>query len=222
MPDAGNASTAGRGQVAALLLAAGESTRMARAKQLLEWAGQPLIEYQVAELRAAGCDPVVAVLGHRAEEIRGFAEAAGATTVLNSAYKNGRAGSIRTGAMALPDDVTAVVILNVDQPRKRSIISRLISAHLDNRNLITVPICKGRHGHPAIISGELLGELRQVDEATEGLRAVMRRHASERREFAIDDASVLFDLNTPADYEAARAAIEQTSIEHDASMTDKL
>ena len=63
---------------AALLLAAGESTRMGRSKQLLEWEGRPLIEYQIGELLAAGVDEVVAVLGHRAEEIRPLAERAGA------------------------------------------------------------------------------------------------------------------------------------------------
>lgn len=190
--------------VVALLLAAGESTRMGRPKQLLEWDGGTLIEYQVRQLLAGGCDAVIAVLGHRADEIRPYAESAGARVAVNAAYREGRAGSIRTGAQALPPDTGAIVILNVDQPRPASLIRALIDAHRDRGNLITVPVYQGRRGHPAVIDGSLAGELAAVEEASEGLRAVMQRHAAERVEVPVDDPSALLDLNLPADYETAR------------------
>lgn len=190
--------------VVALLLAAGESTRMGRPKPLLEWDGTTLIDYQIRELLAAGCDEVVALLGHRAEEVRPFAERAGARVVVNADYRSGRAGSIRTGALALPPDTAAVVVLNVDQPRSRFITHRLLEEHRAQRNVITVPLHQGRHGHPAVLAGTLLRELQAVEEASEGLRAVMRRHQTERVEVPFDDPTVLFDLNLPSDYEAAR------------------
>ena len=56
-----------------------------------------------------------------------------------------------------------------------------------------------------MLSGELLHELRAVEEESEGLRAVMRRHVAERREVEFEDESVLLDLNTPDAYERARA-----------------
>jgi molybdenum cofactor cytidylyltransferase len=177
---------------------------MGRPKQLLEWEGKPLIAYQIEQLHRAGADQVIAVLGHRADEIRGLAAAAGAEVVVNQDYKQGRAGSIRAGALALPESVGAVLILNVDQPRERGVIHTLLAAHLEQKNLISVPLCQGKHGHPVVISGELLPELRGVEEASQGLRAVMRRHDSERREVPIDDPSVLLDLNLPEDYDRAR------------------
>jgi CTP:molybdopterin cytidylyltransferase MocA len=195
--------------VAGLLLAAGESTRMGRPKPLLEWNGTTLIEYQISQLRAGGCDEVVAVLGHRAEEVRPYAEKAGARVVVNEDYRAGRAGSIRTGAVALVPETSAIVILNVDQPRGHAITRRLLDEHAARGNLITVPLCQGQHGHPAVLAGSLLPELQQVDEASQGLRAVMRRHEAGRAELPVDDSSVLLDLNFPADYEAARARGQQ-------------
>ena len=194
--------------IVALLLAAGESTRMGRPKPLLEWAGRTLIEYQIEELLAAGVGRVIAVLGHCAEEVRPYADRAGAEIVINGDYRNGRAGSIRTGATAVGSGATAIVILNVDQPRERDITRAVLEAHQKSGKLMTVPAYQGRHGHPAIFSGELLPELRKVDEASEGLRAINRRHAAERGEIATDNAAVLLDLNLPSDYEAARPAAE--------------
>ncbi|HVC31250.1 MAG TPA: nucleotidyltransferase family protein [Steroidobacteraceae bacterium] len=190
-------------RLVAILLAAGESRRMGRPKPLLEWRGATLIEYQVAELRAAGIAEVIAVLGAEAEAVRPVAERAGARVILNPAYRQGRAGSIRAGALAAPDDADAVLLLNVDQPRGRSISRAVLTAHLRDGNLITVPAWQGRRGHPVVLTSALLGELRDVREETEGLRAVMRRHAGRRVELALDDPAVLLDLNLPEQYEAA-------------------
>jgi len=192
--------------VVALLLAAGESTRMGSPKPLLDWRGMTLIEYQIGELLAAGVDQVIAVLGHRAADVRPAAERAGARVTVNAAYREGRAGSIRVGAEAVEPGASSIVILNVDQPRDRAITRALLEAHAENGGLVTVPAYGGHRGHPAVISGVLLDELRAVDEASEGLRAVMSRHAADRRELALDDPSVLLDLNRPEDYEAARRA----------------
>jgi len=189
---------------AALLLAAGLSTRMGQPKPLLPWDGTTLIEYQVRQLLAGGCATVIAVLGHRAEEVRPYAERAGARVVVNTAYQEGRAGSVRTGAQILPADTKAIVILNVDQPRPAPVIGALLDAHFRGGNVITVPVYQGKRGHPAVLAGSLAGELAEVEEASEGLRAVMQRHAAERVELPLDDPAVLLDLNLPADYEAAR------------------
>lgn len=190
--------------IVAILLAAGESRRMGRPKPLLEWEGLTLIEYQIRELRAAGADEVIAVLGARADEVQPAAERAGGRIVLNAAYREGRAGSIRAGAFAIRDRPDAIVLLSVDQPRGRSIIRTLLTTHLRQGNLITVPSYEGRRGHPAVLAGSLLDELRDVREETEGLRALMQRHTAERVEVPLPDASVLLDLNLPEDYNAAR------------------
>ena len=194
--------------VAAILLAAGESTRMGRPKSLLNWHGQALIEYQVREMLAGGADRVIAVLGHGADEVRPLAIQAGAQVVVNEQFREGRAGSIREGARAIPDVTSTIIVLNVDQPRTRDLISLLLRQHRAHNGLITVPSFERHAGHPLILSVTLLGELSEVEDETEGLRAVVRRHAQGRIFVPVNDPSVLLDLNHPSDYEAAIEALQ--------------
>lgn len=188
--------------VAAILLAAGESRRIGSPKPLLAWQGVTLIEYQIAQLREAGVDDVIAVLGHRSEDIVPLVTAAGARGVVNENYREGRASSLRTGANAV-EGAQTVVILSVDQPRPAAVTRRLLATHASG---ITLPSHAGRRGHPVILDGSLLPELREVDEATKGLRAVLARHAADVHEITFDSAAVLLDLNTPDEYQGAIAA----------------
>jgi molybdenum cofactor cytidylyltransferase len=198
----------GEGVIAALLLAAGESTRMDSPKPLLLWQGEPLVAYQVRQLRAAGVSDVVVVVGHEAARVRPVAEAAGGRVIVNPGYRAGRAGSVRAGAAALADDVRAVVTLNVDQPRRAALVRCILDAHLAGGAAITTPEEGGRRGHPVIFAGSLLAELRAVTEETEGLRAVVRRHSGRRRIVPVDDPAIHLEFNTPDEYAAALAGLE--------------
>ena len=189
------------GTISAILLAAGESRRMGSPKPLLRWQGATLIEYQIAQLREAGVADVIAVLGHRPEDVLPLVTAAGAHGIVNENYREGRASSLRTGAGAA-EGADTIVVLSVDQPRPAAVTRRLLAQHTSG---ITVPSFDGRRGHPMILDGVLLPELREVDEATQGLRAVIARHATEVHEVPFDSAAVLLDLNTPEDYQRATA-----------------
>ena len=192
--------------VAAILLAGGESTRMGVPKPLLEWGGYTLIEYQLAQLKGPPLDRVVVVLGHRADDVLPYVRGAGAQAIVNELYAEGRASSLRVGAAALPDDTKAVLILNVDQPRPHDVIARLVDVHRHSGSLITVPTFEEKRGHPPVLDGSLLPELRAVNEATQGLRAVIARHEADVTELAFETAAVLLDLNQPQDYQQARAS----------------
>jgi molybdenum cofactor cytidylyltransferase len=194
--------------IAAILLGAGESTRMGRLKQLLPWGGTALIAWQVGQLREAGAGEVVVVLGHEAELIRP-AVPVEARVVVNEAYKEGRATSLRAGAEATPDGAEAVLILSVDQPRPAWLAQELIEAWRADRPLIMSPRFERRYGHPILLDGSLLPELRQVRDETLGLRAVIDRHVERARSLTISNQSVDVDLNTPADYEAALKAFQR-------------
>jgi molybdenum cofactor cytidylyltransferase len=104
-------------------------------------------------------------------------------------------------------DATAVLLLSVDQPRPASLHETLIAAHAAQGAAITAPVLDGHRGHPLIFDRALLPELRAVEEATLGVRAVVERHASQIHNVPVDDPWACVDLNTPADVERARAAL---------------
>lgn len=185
--------------VAAILLAAGESTRMGSPKPLLSWGDETLIEYDVRQLRDAGVDDVVVVVGHAMEGITPLAKAAGARVVFNASYAIGRATSLAAGATAIKA-ADRVVVANVDQPRPGDVMRRLLAEH---RGDVTVPTHEGTRGHPVVLDGSLLPELRSASDKTLGLRAVVERPGRAVHEVAFDSPLVLLDLNTREDYEEA-------------------
>ena len=190
--------------IAGILLAAGMSTRMGEPKALLDWGGEPLVRYQVRQLREAGADEVVVVLGHRGDDVHREMRGLDCRTVLNATYQLGRAGSLRAGAKAVSREAETIVVLNVDQPRAAALIRAVIEARTPEAAAAR-PAHGGRHGHPVALAGRLRGELLEASEESGGLRGVLAAHAD-----AIVDTPAgeecLLDLNTRAEYEAALAA----------------
>jgi molybdenum cofactor cytidylyltransferase len=178
---------------AAIILAAGASQRMGTPKALLPWNGMTLVEYAVQQARDAQADPVV-VLGPATQHVR-----LNAATVLNPEPETGRSASIRLGASALADDVAAIVVQSVDQPVPAWVLLALFAAGGE----VGVPTFGGRRGHPVCVAGRFLRELREVDEASEGLRAVVRRHRV--TEVPVETEAVLWNLNDPEAFASVQA-----------------
>ncbi len=217
--------------IAALLLAAGESTRMGELKALLPWRGKTLLEHQVAALTSAGVSRTVVVLGHQSERLDTLLNRrAGVLCVYNPDYRQGKTTSIKAGLRVLRQippnpplkkggeggihHEAAILVLNVDQPRSAHTIRRIMELHrvgsqrskggLQTRPyLITVPTYQGKGGHPIILSTSLMAELMDISEDNQGLKAVARRHEGEAQRVEIDASEILLDLNTPQDYQKA-------------------
>lgn len=175
-------------------------------KPLLAWGSEKLIEYQARQLREAGIEAVVIVLGYRAEEIIPLLTD---RIVVNQRYVEGRATSIHAGAAALPEDAAAVVVLSVDEPRPSYVLRRLIDEHAARGALITLPTHEGVRGHPPVYDASLIRELREVDEETEGMRAIVSRHEAEVFEVEFDSPVVVTGMNTPEEYEQAKVYFEK-------------
>ena len=199
----------------AILLAAGESTRMGQLKALLPWRGQTLLEHQVSTLREGGADRAVVVLGHRADELIPLLEdKEGVAWTLNPDYRQGKTTSIKTGLTALDSNaVQDILLLNVDQPRSSADVARILSAHRrhsresGNPYAVSVPEYNGKGGHPIVLSAALLPELREIDEESQGIKAVVRGRPDSVYRIPLDNPEILLDLNTPEQY---RAAVEAT------------
>jgi molybdenum cofactor cytidylyltransferase len=187
----------------AVLLAAGESTRMGQLKALLEWEGQPLLRFQIDALLAAPVERVVVVLGYRQTELTPLLTSDARVKVVHNAdFASGKVSSIVAGVgEARPD--AHVLILGVDQPRPSATIRTTIEAHLSGGHAISIAAYEGRRGHPVIFSPALRTDLLALDEATEGLRAVLRAHHAAVQQVETGDPLTLVNLNTPEDYAAA-------------------
>ena len=194
---------------AALLLAAGESTRMGELKALLPWHAKPLLVHQVDSLLSAGVSRVIVVLGHQPEKMEPLIAAhPGVESVRNPDYLQGKTTSLKAGLRALvrcradaaPRLEDAVLILNVDQPRSSETVRCVLNHH---RDLITVPTYRGKGGHPVLVSTSLMPELLEISEEDMGLKAVIRRHEDRVQRVEIDSPEILLDLNTPEDYRDA-------------------
>ena len=192
-------------EVWAILLAAGESSRMGQLKALLPWRDTTLLEYQLHSLLDAGVGRVIVVLGHDADRLKPLVESADrASWTVNPDYLQGKTTSLKTGVAALASQqVSDVLLLNVDQPRSADTVRTLLERHLASSYRITIPTHGGKGGHPILIAAELIPELAEIEEESLGLKAVVRRHADATERFELDDPSVLLDLNTPEQYQKA-------------------
>ena len=193
---------------AGVLLAAGESSRMGRSKQILDWLGEPLVVYQARQLLEAGMGQAIVVLGHEAEAVRPLVEVVDdprLTIVVNQDYLEGKTTSIKAGLRALGPGAASILLLAADQPRPGALLRRLAEAHAERGALISIPAHRGKHGHPPIFDPSLLPELLRITEEGRGVREVIQRHSGAIHEVEVDDPLVLTNLNTREDYERALA-----------------
>ena len=188
---------------------------MGTLKALLDWQGRALIIHQIVALREAGADEVVVVLGHRADELQArigvnndVYAAGNVRCVLNPDYAAGKTTSIKTGLRNISAaDAGPILFLNVDQPRSADTVGKVLQAHRDGDGaLITIPTCHGKGGHPIAVSRALYGELLEIAEATHGMRAVTERHLGQTQRVELGAPELLWDVNTPGEYQAALTA----------------
>ncbi|MGE3960714.1 MAG: NTP transferase domain-containing protein [Dehalococcoidia bacterium] len=197
--------------LAAIVLAAGASSRMGRAKALLPWQDSTLLAHEIEVLRDVGVERIAVVIGMHAQQIR-RAVPVPMPFVFNPRWAQGRSTSLAAGARMLrreprPD---AIVVQNVDQPTTSEVIRRLVEALETSGADAAQPVYRDAEGvehggHPVLLSGALLPALVEAREATEGLRGVLAKKRIER--VSIDDPTVGLDLDTREAYEAAKAAL---------------
>lgn len=188
----------------AILLAAGESSRMGEPKAILDWFGKSLISYQINALLNGGCDSVVVVTGSSASLMQPLLdEMTSVSIVHNPQHKTGKASSVRVGADAIDRECDAIVLLAVDQPRPAWVIKRVLGSHYSKNAVITSPRHCGHGGHPLVFSAELKGALQSVTEAGQGVREIMSVHVDSVNEVHFESPIVRIDINTPQDYSDA-------------------
>jgi molybdenum cofactor cytidylyltransferase len=197
--------------VAALVLAAGESSRMVSGHKLLRpIAGEPLVRFPIQAAADAGLDPIVVVVGHRSGEVR---EALGDLPVRvleNPDYREGLATSLGLGLRALRDDSTvdAVAVLLADEPGMSSLnISRIVQEWRDSGADAVRALYRDRPGHPVLIARAVLESLEEL-EGDRGLQDRLFGPGGPARQVRLDEDAPI-DVDTEEAYLAAVARLEQ-------------
>ena len=193
-------ATRPRPQVAAILLAAGRSSRMGPRHKLLVPGqdGIPMVARVADTLLATPLRPIIAVLGHRAPEVDAALGHRPVTRVHSSDYQSGLAASLRAGVAALPPGTQAVLVVLGDMPLvSPAIVARLIDAYdPDEGRLIVAPTFQGHLGNPVLWDRRFFAEILALT-GDRGARALLDRHAEHVTTVAMEDDAVLRDIDTP-------------------------
>lgn len=192
--------------IAGIVLAAGLSRRMGRAKLLLDWGGRPVILRVVEQVLAGGADEVVVVLGR---EGRGIREALSGLPVLfveNPNPEAGQASSIARGVSALVPAVSAALIALGDQPAlPPEVVPRLIQTFRETGKAVAAPLYRGVQGNPVLFSAAVFPELQALT-GDRGARSVVEKEPA-RVALVPFDLAMPADLDTLDDYERLRPRV---------------
>lgn len=195
------------GRVAAVVLAAGRSTRMGGFKPLLPFGATNVIGHVVGTLTAAGIAEIVVVAGHRADELAAALAALPVRVVVNHDFDRGMYSSIRTGIAALPPTVAGTLLLPVDVPLVRASTFRAIAeAGLAGDATVLHPTFRGERGHPPFLARRLFAEIGEAEPAG-GLAGLLERRRTETAEIAVIDRGILLDMDRPEDHARLAAAL---------------
>ncbi len=183
--------------LAAVILAAGESSRMGSPKALLAHQGRPFLEHLIE----VTCHPQVAVkrvvLGAHAEETLSQLKLDPASVVVNPNWRQGQLSSIHAALKSLPTNTDGMLLCLVDHPLiTRALVGELIEEFYASGKPIVLPTYNGKRGHPVIFASRLYAELLAAS-ADKGARTVVWAHAEEVHEVPTIEEGVVLNLNDP-------------------------
>jgi len=197
-------------RIAAVILAAGRSTRMGGPNKLLaEIGGRPLVRIAAEEALASQARPVIVVTGHQRDAVEAALQGLDVRTVHNPDFADGLSTSVKTGLAAVPDDADGAIVCLGDMPQvKASLIDRLLAAFDPERGaLVVVPVIDGKRGNPVVWSRRFFPELMHL-EGDVGARNAIARNAEAVTEVPFADAAALIDVDTPDVLAKVKAELE--------------
>jgi molybdenum cofactor cytidylyltransferase len=192
--------TPGEGELAAVILAGGASSRMGSPKALLRYHGETFVD-RLVRLFAARCERVIVVLGHDAQTVtRGMERSGEAVLVLNPRPELGQFSSLQAGLRAAGSNARAVFFHPVDIPAiQPETVARLSAAWDESpaRALVLKAAHQGRTGHPVLIAAAVAEHLLALPPES-NTREALKPYSS--RDVEVDDAGIHGDTDTPEDY----------------------
>jgi molybdenum cofactor cytidylyltransferase len=192
-------------RIAAVVLAAGLSSRMGSNKLLAEWRGKSLLRWTVESALASEARPVIVVTGHQPQEIEAALKGLDVRIVHNLHYASGLSASLKAGIRAVPANSDGAIVLLGDMPEiPSSLLDRMIAAFSppDGRS-ICVAVHETRRGNPVLWSRRFFPEIESLN-GDIGARELITAHEDVVCDIEADGA-VLRDIDTPDAHAALRA-----------------
>ena len=189
--------------IVAVVLSAGESSRMGRPKALLPIDGQTFIERIVAALKQTKVGKIIVILGHNARELQSKISHLPVEILINTDYKLGQLSSLQLAVRNLqPDlDCDGMLVHLVDHPYLApALVEEMIRRFYETRKRIIVPKFHGKRGHPVIFSNALFDEILSAP-TEEGAKAVVNAHRAETLEIETEEEGIAVDIDTPELYQ---------------------
>ena len=191
--------------LAAIIPAAGLSSRMGRFKPLLPLDGGTVLSRCIGLFKTCGVERIVVVTGKRADEVAACAMEAGAMAVHNPAFEQGMYTSVLTGVRALGPGTDGFFMLPADIPLvRRETVERLMKDFLRTHPAVLYPRFNGERGHPPVIGSEAVPAI-LAHNGEGGLRAVLDGFNDDARDLDVADFGTVHDLDHPEDYDLALA-----------------
>lgn len=193
-------------KVSCVVLAAGQSTRMGRAKLALKTKGKTILEETVGEIIAAGIKNIVMVTAPGRSEWIGLPGSkrdgdVSIKVVENPHYHTGLASSLKTGLQAVDPDTQGIMFALADQPHiPASVYHTICEKYQRHLPLVTCPVFKNKRGNPVLFDRRTWPDLMKL-KGDQGGRAVITEIRVEQRDYVdVDTPSVLWDIDSPEDY----------------------
>jgi len=190
--------------VTAVVLAAGRATRMGGQKLLLPLGARPMVQWAVDAALGSKAAKTIVVVGHEAEAVTEVLTDRPVTVVVNPDYAAGMSTSLQVGVRATGEACDAAVFLLADQPFVTSaLLDRLIDRFAETKKGVVRPLAGDRPTNPVLMSAALFPEI-LAQRGDVGGREIVERHSGEVYVVPVDDPRLVLDIDSVADYEAAR------------------
>lgn len=184
-------------QIAGILLAAGNSSRMGSPKALLPINNSTFIDTILKHLNAAGCQPIISVLGAHGEMICRSTAVDTYQCVSNPYPQEGMLSSLKIAIQQLPEEVEGFILALVDHPMVReSTYHEMVKLARRKPDKIIIPRFFGKNGHPVYFGKSYFKQLLDTPNSA-GARVVVYQSREMVRFLDVDDAGILQNIDTP-------------------------
>ena len=188
-----------RKNLAAIILAAGQSRRMGKEnKMLIKIDGKPMVRHAVEAVMQTGINRIFVVTGYQSKKLENALNGLKFKLVKNSQYSQGLSSSLKAGVNALPESIEGALVMLGDMPGVNpSHLNLLMEAFKPDENkLICVPTSEGKRGNPVLWHKRFFSSISEVS-GDVGARHLIGEYDDYVVDVEMNDNAVILDLDTP-------------------------